>query len=206
MTSQNYLTDPSGMLQLGARFYWPEVGRFVQQDPVGDGVNWYAYVDGNPVRGIDPTGLCDLFAIVEAEVATPYGGIDVSVGLVVDTDTWRDWRLFSSGGPAAGVSGGLGLGVGGAQEIEGFAQNMDVNFGLLSGALSMTPGPGELWSRSNFNGILVTGGYGAGFAVSETQTDTTSVGQIWDRIRAYSRRVAGNIGRAWQRVRRRPGC
>jgi len=30
-----YLTDPSGMLQLGARYYWPEVGRFVQRDPVG---------------------------------------------------------------------------------------------------------------------------------------------------------------------------
>ena len=30
-----YLTDPSGMLQLGARYYWPEVGRFVLRDPVG---------------------------------------------------------------------------------------------------------------------------------------------------------------------------
>jgi hypothetical protein len=25
-------TSPSGLQQLGARFYWPEVGRFVQQD------------------------------------------------------------------------------------------------------------------------------------------------------------------------------
>ncbi len=31
-----YVTDTpgSGLLQLGARFYWPEVGRFVQQDPM----------------------------------------------------------------------------------------------------------------------------------------------------------------------------
>jgi RHS repeat-associated protein len=28
-----YIADPSGMLQLGARFYWPEVGRFVARDP-----------------------------------------------------------------------------------------------------------------------------------------------------------------------------
>jgi RHS repeat-associated protein len=28
-----YITDPSGMLQLGARFYWPEVGRFISQHP-----------------------------------------------------------------------------------------------------------------------------------------------------------------------------
>jgi len=44
-----YMTDPNGLLQLGARYYWPEVGRFVSQDPVGDGVNWYAYVANNPV-------------------------------------------------------------------------------------------------------------------------------------------------------------
>ena len=54
-----YTTDTpgSGLLQLGARFYWPEVGRFVSQDPIGDGVNWYAYADDNPLTGIDPEGL-----------------------------------------------------------------------------------------------------------------------------------------------------
>ena len=52
-----YITDPSGFLQLGARYYWPEVGRFVSQDPEGDGVNWYVYGDGNPVLLSDPTGL-----------------------------------------------------------------------------------------------------------------------------------------------------
>jgi len=57
MTSQNYLTDPSGILQLGARYYWPEVGRFVSQDPIGDGVNWYAYVGDNPLVASDPSGM-----------------------------------------------------------------------------------------------------------------------------------------------------
>ena len=52
-----YITDPSGMLQLGHRFYWPEVGRFVGQDPIGDGVNWYAYVGGDPSVAVDPPGL-----------------------------------------------------------------------------------------------------------------------------------------------------
>jgi hypothetical protein len=43
--------------QLGHRFYWPELGRFIQQDPIGDGMNWYGYVGNNPVVGIDPEGL-----------------------------------------------------------------------------------------------------------------------------------------------------
>jgi RHS repeat-associated protein len=51
-----YITDPSGMLQLGARFYWPEVGRFVGRDPAKDGTNWYAYVRNQPTVGIDPSG------------------------------------------------------------------------------------------------------------------------------------------------------
>ena len=51
------MTDPSGLLQLGHRFYWPEIGRFIQQDPIGDGMNWYAYVANQPTVGIDPEGL-----------------------------------------------------------------------------------------------------------------------------------------------------
>jgi RHS repeat-associated protein len=52
-----YINGVSGLQQLGARFYWPELGRFIQQDPIGDGMNWYAYAYGNPVLWIDPYGL-----------------------------------------------------------------------------------------------------------------------------------------------------
>ncbi len=52
-----YFTEPSGLQQLGYRFYWPELGRFVQQDPIGDGMNSYAYVRNSPVASADPTGL-----------------------------------------------------------------------------------------------------------------------------------------------------
>ena len=54
-----YVTDTpgSGLLQLGARFYRPEIGRFIQQDPIGEGMNWYAYAGNNPVTRVDPEGL-----------------------------------------------------------------------------------------------------------------------------------------------------
>ena len=54
-----YITDTpgSGLLQLGARFYWPEVGRFIQQDPVGEGMNWYLYGYDNPLVWVDPYGF-----------------------------------------------------------------------------------------------------------------------------------------------------
>lgn len=42
-----------------ARFYKPQLGRFLQPDPIGyaAGLNLYAYVGGDPVNFIDPWGL-----------------------------------------------------------------------------------------------------------------------------------------------------
>ena len=55
---EQYQTDAdSGLLLLGHRYYDPYTGRFISQDPIADGVNWYAYVANNPLSGIDPQGL-----------------------------------------------------------------------------------------------------------------------------------------------------
>jgi RHS repeat-associated protein len=50
---------PITLLHVGARWYDPSIGRFVQRDPIGilGGINVYAYAFGNPLTGVDPSGL-----------------------------------------------------------------------------------------------------------------------------------------------------
>jgi RHS repeat-associated protein len=47
----------SGLMRLGFRYYDPNIGRFISQDPIQAGVNWYIYAENDPVNGVDPTGL-----------------------------------------------------------------------------------------------------------------------------------------------------
>ena len=49
----------SGLYYYRARFYDPQFGRFVAEDPIGfeGGYNFYAYVLQNPMNTKDPYGL-----------------------------------------------------------------------------------------------------------------------------------------------------
>ncbi len=47
----------SGLYYYNARYYDPDTARFLTPDPAMDGVNHYTYVNGNPIKYNDPTGL-----------------------------------------------------------------------------------------------------------------------------------------------------
>jgi RHS repeat-associated protein len=73
--------DETGLLYNRARYYSPNVGRFVGRDPIGlaGGLNPYAYVGNNPINRTDPSGLLPLIKSVQA-FAPPdsYYSVDVA--------------------------------------------------------------------------------------------------------------------------------
>ena len=56
------LDSDSGCYQYRARYYCPDIGRFLSNDPLGfkAGVNFAVYVNNNAVNGNDPSGLIDI--------------------------------------------------------------------------------------------------------------------------------------------------
>ncbi len=61
-----YYDEETGLHYNGARYYDPEIGRFISSDPTGleDGVNIYGYVAANPIRYFDPDGQAAQAAIL----------------------------------------------------------------------------------------------------------------------------------------------
>lgn len=59
-------TDENGLYYMRARYYNPEIKRFINQDVVigsiaeSPSMNRYAYVQGNPISLVDPFGLCPM--------------------------------------------------------------------------------------------------------------------------------------------------
>lgn len=54
-----YYDAESGLVYLRNRYYCPSTGRFTQEDPMRDGLNWYQYAGNNPVMYMDSWGLYD---------------------------------------------------------------------------------------------------------------------------------------------------
>jgi RHS repeat-associated protein len=98
-TGQQWYADV-GLYDLRHRFYSPDIGRFLQPDPIGfwGGKNLYRYCANNPVRWSDPAGWADPNGwtypvggggMVDAErvivdstpIDVPFGGQEIGPGL-----------------------------------------------------------------------------------------------------------------------------
>jgi RHS repeat-associated protein len=93
--------DGTGLYYYRARYYSPELQRFISEDPIRDGNNYFVYAANNPLRYTDPMGLLIWICNRKAE------GI---IGLLGGNHAylWND-RPGPEGGPC-GMRGSSGSG------------------------------------------------------------------------------------------------
>ncbi len=133
----------TGLVHLGHREYDARIGRWMTRDPLGlanGSTNAYAYVGGDPVNRVDPTGLDGEDLIPDA------GGFSVSVSTVnpitsggggvygVNLQTFfhdsadpRDWEpeVFVFGTPNKSGSIGFAPGISLTENLAWFSQDAD---------------------------------------------------------------------------------
>jgi len=53
------MQEANGLRYMRARYYSPELMRFINADPIGfaGGMNWYGYCGNSPLSNVDPSGL-----------------------------------------------------------------------------------------------------------------------------------------------------
>jgi RHS repeat-associated protein len=100
--------DETELYYYRARYYNPEIGRFLQTDPVGydDGMNLYTYVSNNPFNWVDPFGLCK-----EDSKNLWEKWYDYWYNIGYNWDDWDAITISLSGSIFAPSTGGVGTGI-----------------------------------------------------------------------------------------------
>ena len=196
------LDADSGLLHLGARDYDPETGTWIESDPIrfgGGDTNLYAYVGGDPVNAVDPSGNLVFYVSGGAEIGLA-NGLSASVGVYFGNrrDGTFDAGFFVTvsykplviGAVASGTMA-LGLLFGNVEDFEGDS---------VSNTLEAFPGAGGklTWGNSchalgseqgpPFIELGAGAGWGADIsAVQIAHTWTISTFEILDHLEQWRR-------------------
>lgn len=201
--------DSTGLYFYGARYYDPEIGRFITSDTIvqapydPQSLNRYAYARNNPINLIDPTGnwswkkFWNSFAggvvgAIVAIVAAPFIG-PVFAGMIAGAMGGMTTAGISGGdigqGAYMGAAFGFGTGLAGWGVSEAFGnvgrQIFDSSVVIASGAIGISQGGAEgflggVAGSSLVTGIAATATYGAASSAPEAPSPQGFWDTVWD--------------------------
>lgn len=171
------MTEPNGLYYMKARYYDSAVGRFISEDPKGfDGgdVNLTAYVQGNPVNAIDPSGMWTLSFMVNANAAFAGGG-GGGTALNVGYSKKDGFSISLTGTAQGGAIAGGGTFIGSAISYTN-ANNVNQLNGTSyqAGRAGLGPLAVEGVRGADYGGGTLYGGIGTGYTANSVTASTTS--------------------------------
>lgn len=167
-----------GWLHVGARYYDPAVGRFMQRDPIGirGGDNVYVYTGNRPTLRLDPDGLTTVSVGVEALGIGPgiagVGNINVNFGYSTASGFTCNTTLTGGAGIGWGLAGGVNptLTITSAPDVNWLpGPGVLIAGALPNGGVGLVGGPGYV------GGSVGAGGPGAGSGVGALATTTVDI-------------------------------
>ena len=202
--------EESGFYYHGARYLAPWLGRWISPDPAGlvDGTNVYAYVENNPLKFSDPTGMWEwpsarTIAVVAAVVVVATVVTVATAGAAAPVVAAAVASVGLTG-TAATVATGVAVGAiaGAAGGVAGEVARTGVGEGRL-------PTAREIGHAAATGALLggVTGGVGAFASTARGVAAASAVTRAASRVpgAATVTRAASAVGRTASTVARAPG-
>ncbi len=184
--------DQNGLYYYRARYYTPELGRFVSEDPLqlAAGVNSYSYVGDNPISFFDPYGLWTFQIGFSGSYSYTIGGVGfagvIGIGAVIDGHGNIASYTYDGYGAALGSPGAqAGVHIAGSDgdtvcDIAGPFKNVSVGGAVgEGGSIDGFWGPGSQGQDVHGGGITVGGGAGASGFSGQTNTKLGAIGSIF---------------------------
>jgi len=199
--------EGNNLYYMRARYYDANLGRFISEDPIGHegGLNLYAYVGGNPVMAVDPTGNITITMTGQISLAGWLSDIGQKIGIlnapvsslqigVAESYPFFDGAQRDSGILVAdGAGGGVSNPLNSGNNLWGLGA-VSLSVGISPGSVSNLSGKDDVYSGTgfgftgsysqnaqtgSFSGVSagIAAGYSAG--VQQTLTGILSMNNGW---------------------------